>query len=146
MTDGQDQDPKGQAERLRWAMRRGGVKSGRSLGEKANLSASYMSLLLRGKRRLGGDSAASLATILGVDPGWLLTGRGPAPGGYAPQNADPYPKREQAISLLQGLIAHQVVLALRQEVPDGDWALERWVDRAKELQRLYEAVKAELER
>lgn len=125
-------------------MLQAGYKAARPLAIAVGLSPSYMSLLVKGKRRLGADSASTLAKALGVDTLWLLTGEGPAPAGYS-EAVDLHPRRAQAIDLLQGLIAPQVAQALRREVPDGDWPLEQWVARAKALQRIYEQAKADLE-
>jgi hypothetical protein len=103
-----------------------------------------MSLVVKGKRRLGPESASKIAKALGVDTLWLLTAEGPAPAGYS-ETPELHPRRSQAIDLLQGLIAPQVAQALRREVPDGDWTLEQWLARAKVLQKLYEQAKVDLE-
>jgi transcriptional regulator with XRE-family HTH domain len=125
-------------------MTQAGYKGARPLALAVGLSASFVSLLVKGKRRMGPESASQLAKALGVDTLWLLTAEGPAPSGYS-EAPDQHPRRAQAIDLLQGLIAPQVAQALRREVPDGDWTLEQWLARAKVLQKLYGQVKADLE-
>jgi transcriptional regulator with XRE-family HTH domain len=125
-------------------MAQAGYKGARPLAIAVGLSASFVSLVVKGKRRLGPESASQIAKALGVDTLWLLTAEGPAPSGYS-ETPELHPRRSQAIDLLQGLIAPQVAQALRREVPDGDWTLEQWLARAKVLQKLYEQAKVDLE-
>lgn len=105
----------------------------------------------RGKRGLPAVTAQKLAAAFDVDAEWLRTGKG-APGGglvlhdpSPPATADPCPNRQQALALLKGLVAPQVEEALRREpTPKGDLPLERWLDRARALQRLFDEFERDL--
>lgn len=122
----------------------------RELADRSGVGRSTIGFLKtgqRGKRGLSAEMAQKLATALNVDAEWLQTGKGLPGGGLvlpgsSPLAAsDPYPNREQALALLKGLVAPQVEEALRREpAPKGDLPLEKWLDRARALQRLFDAL------
>ena len=127
------------AERINWILETKGL-SARALAIAANVSPNYIGLLRKGERGgrgLNGETARRIAAAGGVDLGWLQTGEG-SPEGETLD--DPYPARVQALALLQGRVAAEVRVALRVERPSEPWDVERWIERAKELQRVYEKV------
>lgn len=126
----------------------------RAYARASGVGHSYIALLRKGERGARGPSRSileKLAKAADVDVEWLRTGKGEPggglvlPGGAPPEGTDPYPNRAQALALLKGLAAPQVEEALRQEKPSkGDWSLEAWLDRARELQKIFEALERDL--
>lgn len=129
------------AARLAWILEHRGFRSRRALARATKLSPSHISLLMKGERGLGLETAQAIARAAGVDLVWLMTGAGNADGtsraeAGAEPFVDPHPRRDQALALLAGSIDPQVKAALLKEQPDHDLPLEGWLTRAKELQRL----------
>ncbi|HEU4409688.1 MAG TPA: hypothetical protein VFS43_30820 [Polyangiaceae bacterium] len=131
-------------ERIAWILEHRGFRSRRALARAAGLSGAHIALVLNGERGLGARAAKALAAAAGVRLEWLLTGEG-APdeaskaGGSPTPLPNPFPRREQALALLQGSVPPPVAAALRLEQPPYDLPLEDWLARAKELQRLLKA-------
>jgi transcriptional regulator with XRE-family HTH domain len=129
------------AERLAWLLAHRGFRSRRALARATGLSASHISLLMKGERGFGLETARAIASAADVDLVWLMTGEG---GPAGPRRAepcaepfvDPFPRRDQALALLAGSIDAPVKAALLKESPPCDLPLEAWLARAKELQRL----------
>ncbi len=128
--------------------------SARAYARESGVGHSYIALLHKGKRGARGPSTAileKLSKAAGVDVEWLRTGKGEPGGGLIlpgcppPEGSEPYPNRAQALALLKGLAAPQVEEALRQEKPSkGDLSLEKWLERARELQKIFEALERDL--
>ncbi|HEU4532988.1 MAG TPA: helix-turn-helix domain-containing protein [Polyangiaceae bacterium] len=129
------------AERLAWILEHRGFRSRRALARATGLSPSHISLLAKGERGLGVETAQAIASAADVDLVWLMTGAGgprgaPTPEPCAEPFVDPYPRRDQALALLTGSIDPQVKAALLKESPTKDLPLEEWLGRARDLQRL----------
>ncbi len=139
------------AERLAWILEQRGFRSRRALARATGLSPSHISLLMKGERGLGLETAQAIANAADVDLVWLMTGAGGAEGQpkaepCAEPVADPLPRRDQALALLKGSIDPQVHEALLKERTTKDWPLEEWLARAKELQRLLKAFRKSVDK
>lgn len=140
-------------DRIAWLLKERGL-SIRDLADLSGVGRSQIGSLKtgqRGKRGLSPDLAQKLATATNVDAEWLRTGKGEPggglllPGAPPPAAPDPFPNRTQALALLKGLVAPQVEEALRQEpATKDDLPLEKWLDRARELQRLFDDLERDL--
>jgi transcriptional regulator with XRE-family HTH domain len=130
------------SERVRWILSSRNL-SDRALAKAAGVSHNYIGLLRRGQRGergLSPETARKIAVAAGVDPHWMLTGEGSPSVGLDPA-ADSHPARQQALALLEGRIDGPVKSALLAERPaEEQWPVDRWIDRARELQTLYEKV------
>lgn len=134
-------------ERLVWILEHRGVRSRRALARAAGLSASHVALVTKGDRGLSAQAAHAIAAAARVRLEWLVTGEGVADetseAGTPPSHLPSlYPRREQALALVEGSVLPQVVAALRLERPAHDLPLEAWLARAKELQRLLKAFRS----
>jgi hypothetical protein len=138
------------AERIAWILQHRGFGSRRALGRAARLSAAHISLVAKGERGLSAHSAHAIAAAARVRLFWLVVGEGSpddAPSGATASGPSPatgpYPRREQALALVQGSVSAQVAAALRLEQTTHDRSLEEWLARASELQRLLTTFRKE---
>jgi transcriptional regulator with XRE-family HTH domain len=69
---------KSYAQRLRWA-RKAGRLTQRGLCELAGLSTAHVAFIERGEKNPQISTSEKLADALGVDPVWLMLGRGDMP-------------------------------------------------------------------
>jgi len=135
--------------RLGEAMEARGL-SGGELARRTGFTAQYINSLRNKERggRLPHDTAKRLAASLGVSVEWLVSGTGPRErlsdvypvyrGGDAPESGyvDRYPSRIEAIALLAGTAAPEVIQALLAVVPEDasrDPGRAFWIDYAKQL-------------
>ncbi len=151
MSNSPDATGAGWSERLAEAMEARGL-SGGELGRRAGFTAQYVNSLRSGERgaRIPLDTARKLSAALGVSVDWLMEGVGPRERlsdvfPVAPQIvSDPYPGRSEAVALLSGVAAPEVLAALRAVAPTGgkDPGREWWIAYARtltlELRRIQE--------
>ena len=135
--------------------------SGGELARRTGFTSQYINSLRQGDRgaRLPHETAKKLAHALGVSLDWLTKGDGPrerlsdvypahvasapqASSARAPYPSDIYPSRAEAIALLSSLAPKEVLLALREVVPEteGDPGRDFWIDYAKELTRAFRRI------
>jgi transcriptional regulator with XRE-family HTH domain len=153
--------------RLREALGRSKL-SMRALSEKADFSPNYIGALLRGeidKRGPSADSLRRLAEAAGVDPDWMITGKGlPEPGAPARQprpspgakvqsgesarsSDDPYIERHRAIVLLRphleddGGRVRDYLLSFAGE-PYESWEASDWLAAAERVRETIRAIDA----
>jgi len=148
--------------RLGEAMDARGV-SGVELARRTGFTSQYINSLKNGERgsRLPHETATKLAHALGITVEWLTQGTGardrlsdvypvarPAPpsydddppsvSGFHDHTPEIYPSRAEACALLAGVVAPEVLRALRVAVPPDphvDPGRDFWIARAKDLAR-----------
>lgn len=106
--------------------------SQRALGERANMTHSFLSRLERGQTGIEVETLANLATALGVSLGELV-----APEAAAPRPADPVPAADRWEAVAQALTATTRELAdtLRMQVQEVSAPLARAQEMAQENMR-----------
>jgi DNA-binding Xre family transcriptional regulator len=133
-------------DRLGEAMESRGL-SGGELARRTGFTSQYVNSLRSGERgaRLPLDTARRLAHALGVTVEWLTKGEGPRerlsdvyPVMVPPSSSldDPYPSRAEAIALLSGSVAAEVITALRAAAPPSpgvDPGRDHWIAYARGL-------------
>ncbi|HEU4407888.1 MAG TPA: helix-turn-helix transcriptional regulator [Polyangiaceae bacterium] len=145
--------------RVRFAHESSGLSMG-DLSKKAGFSRTYLSALLRGeidKRGPSADSLRKIAEAAGVDPDWIVTGKG-SPGAGLPATKhesgeidvsayrrtgdDPYPDREDALIVLGPHLDPRVKkLLLRLSGPEYEgYGFDDWLAKAKELKSKVDEV------
>jgi transcriptional regulator with XRE-family HTH domain len=124
--------------------------TGGELARRTGFTAQYINSLRNKERggRLPHDTAKRLGASLGVSVEWLVNGTGPRErlsdvypvyrGGDAPESGyvDRYPSRIEAIALLAGTAAPEVIQALLAVIPDDpsrDPGRAFWIEYAKQL-------------
>jgi transcriptional regulator with XRE-family HTH domain len=147
-------ESEGWQQRLSEAMAARGF-SGGELARRTGFTPQYINNMKTGERggRLPLDTARKLAHALAVSVDWLARGEGPrerlsdvypvarSAEGDAPPSSDRYAGRAEAIALLAGVAAPEVLAALRAVVPEGDdpgreWWLAYAKDLARDLRRI----------
>lgn len=106
--------------------------SQRALGERANMTHSFLSRLERGQTGIEVETLANLAAALGVDLGELFASEAPSP-----RPPDPSPAADRWEAVFQALTAttHELAEALRMQVQEVSAPLARAQEMAQENMR-----------